>query len=224
MDTMKILLGATVALLFGALIMSWKTAQDGVRNTPAEEMARFKKEIDELRAQQDRLQLEKQLQELRAMPEPQVAPAATPSNAELEALRAEIAARDAALREIEAEKEKAERDATVFRDEAGLVGQIQLEGKDTELRRARQIRDALLIARVSEYVEEEEYGGFVTLDIIMPENVQIGTVLGIRRQTGILGLLKVVDISPEGAIANPMPGFGPIKPERGDELILPPQV
>ncbi len=45
----------------------------------------------------------------------------------------------------------------------------------------------------------------------------------IRRKTGILGQLKVSDVTAEGAIANPLPGFGPIQPKVGDELILPPQ-
>jgi hypothetical protein len=30
-------------------------------------------------------------------------------------------------------------------------------------------------------------------------------------------------VTPEGGIADPMPGFGPIDPMPGDELILPPQ-
>ncbi len=221
MDTMKILLGATVALLLGALIMSWQTAKEGVRNTPEDEIARLHKQVEELRVQQERLQIERQIQELRSAPEPRVA--AAPSDAELDAIRAELAAKDAALREIEAEKEKAERDASVYRDEAGLIGQRNLESGDNELRRARQIRDALLIGRITEYVEDSEYGGgFVTLEVVMPENVHIGTVLGIRRNTGILGRIKVTDVTSEGAIGNLLSGFGGVKPEPGDELILPP--
>ncbi len=219
---MKILLGATVALLLGALIMSWQATKEGVRNTPSDELARLQKQVEELREQQDRLQIEKQLLELRSMPE--AAQPAPPSTTELDAMKAELAAKDAALLEIEAEKEKAERDADVYRDEAGLVGQRTLESGDNELRRARLIRDALLIGRVTEYVEDPEYGGFITLELIMPENVQIGTVLAIRRKTGILGQIKVSDVTPEGAIANPLPGIAQVKPEPGDELILPPQL
>ncbi len=58
----------------------------------------------------------------------------------------------------------------------------------------------------------------------MPEHVQVGTVLAIRRKTGILGQVKITDISAEGAIGSPMPGFGPVEPQSGDELIIPPQV
>ena len=85
------------------------------------------------------------------------------------------------------------------------------------------IAQALLIGRVKEYVEDAQYGGFITFDILMPEQVQVGTILAIRRKTGILGQLKVSDVSAEGGIANPLPGFGPVQPQVGDELILPPQ-
>jgi len=85
------------------------------------------------------------------------------------------------------------------------------------------IAEALLVAKVREYVEDPDYGGFATIDVTMPEQVQPGTILAIRRKTGILGQLKVSDVSAEGAIANPLPGFGPIEPQPGDELILPPQ-
>jgi len=85
------------------------------------------------------------------------------------------------------------------------------------------ISQSLLIGRVKEYVEDPALGGFVTFEVLMPEQVQSGAVVAIRRKTGILGQLKVSDVSAEGAIANPLPGFGPVKPIMGDELILPPQ-
>ena len=161
--------------------------------------------------------MEKQLQQLRAA-EPLLPPPVSLS--ERETLKAELAAKDAALEEIEAEKSKAERDAATFRDEAGELGQRELEKGDNELRRARLIGDALLMGRVIDYAEE---GGFVTFEVLMPESVQAGVTLGIRRKTGIIGLLKVSEISPEGAIANLLPGIGQFKPQPGDELILPPQ-
>ena len=57
----------------------------------------------------------------------------------------------------------------------------------------------------------------------MPEQVQPDTILAIRRKTGILGQLKVTSIEGTEAVASPLPGFGPIQPEAGDELILPPR-
>ena len=179
MDTMKLLLGATVALLLGALAVSWQGMKDGVKNAPSEEIARLKKQIDELRLEQDKLQREKQLQQLRSMPEPETSPSA----AEIEAMKAQLEANNAALAALEAEKQ-ADLDAKLAQDEEGLLSQRDLEKGDTELKRARMIAQALLIGR---------------------------------------GQLKVSDVTPEGGIANPMPGFGPVQPEAGDELILPPQ-
>ena len=216
---MKLLLGATVALLLGALAVSWQGMTNGVKNTSPDEIARLKKQVAELRQEQDNLQREKQLQQLRSMPTP--APAATAS-AEMEAMKAQLESQQAALAQIEADKAAA-RDAKVAQDEEGLLGQRDLENADSELKRARMIGQALLIGRVSEYVEDAQYGGFITFDILMPEQVQVGTVLAIRRKTGILGQLKVSDVTAEGGIANPMPGFGPVQPKVGDELILPPQ-
>ena len=78
MDTMKLLLGATVALLLGALAVSWQGMNNGVKNTSPDEIARLKKQVAELRKEQDNLQLEKQLQQLRAAAAPHPRPQPTP--------------------------------------------------------------------------------------------------------------------------------------------------
>ena len=218
MDTMKLLLGATVALLLGALAVSWQGMTNGVKNTSPDEIARLKKQITELRIEQDKIQLEKQIQQIKAAPQP----VAAPNAAEMEALKAQLEANKLALQAMEMEKASL-RDSEVEMAEEGLLGQRDLEKADVELRRARMIAEALLIGTVKEFVEDAQYGGFITIEVRMPEQVQPGTILAIRRKTGILGQLKVSDVSPEGAIANPIPGFGPVEPQVGDELILPPQ-
>lgn len=217
MDTMKLLLGATIALLLGALAVSWQGMNTGVKNAPADEISRLEKQVTELRAEQDKLQLEKQMQQLQRDPIP------TPSAnaADIEAMKAQMAAGKEAIQRLQDEKDA--RDKKVSQDEEGLGAQREIEGKDPELRRARLISEALLVGRVKEYVEDPAMGGFVTFDVIMPEQVQKSAIVAIRRKTGILGQLKVSDITAEGAIANPLPGFGPAKPQIGDELILPPQ-
>ncbi|MEY3895473.1 MAG: hypothetical protein RLZZ214_992 [Verrucomicrobiota bacterium] len=220
MDTMKLLLGATIALLLGALAVSWQGMNTGVKNTPPDEIARLQKQIKELRAEQDNLKMQRDLQMLRS--EPVQTPAAA-SALELEAMKLQLAQNKRALEEMELLKESEKRDQKVAQDEEGLLAQRGLEGKDGELRRARMISEALLIGRVKEYVEDAQYGGFITFDVLMPEQVQTGVIVAIRRKTGILGQLKVSDVTVEGAIANPLPGFGPLKPQVGDELILPPQ-
>ncbi|MFK7851919.1 MAG: hypothetical protein AB8D78_13165 [Akkermansiaceae bacterium] len=216
---MTILLGATFALLLAAVVLSFQSMNDGVKNASPEELARLRGQIDQLRMEQDRLQLEKQLQEVRSNPVPQVS-----SVSEIEKMKADLAAKEAEIALLAEEKIDAERKAETYRDEAGLIGQMELEKKDNELRRARLIRDALLIGKIQEYVDNPELGGFVTVEVVLPEHVQIGTILAIRRNTGILGRLKITDVTNEGAIGSPMPGFGPIDPEPGDELIIPPQV
>lgn len=217
MDTMKLLLGATIALLLGALAVSWQGMNTGVKNASPDELARIQAQIKELRAEQDKLQMQKNLQILRSEP---LAPS---SNAELEAMKLQVAQNKLALDQLELQKQNEARDAKTADAEELLLDQRKLESKDGELRRARMISDALLMGRVKEYIEDPQYGGFITLEVIMPEQVQIGTILAIRRKTGILGQIKVSDTTSEGAIANPLPGFGEIKPIRGDELILPPQ-
>ena len=218
MDTMKLLLGATIALLLGALAVSWQGMKTGVRNSPPDEIARLEKQVKELRAEQDKLQLEKQMQQLRGTS------VDTPSSsAELEAMKLQVERNKLALEEMEQLKERQQRDKNTARDEEGLEAQIDIESKDVELRRARMISQSLLIGRIREYVESPQGGDFVTFDVVLPEQVQVGATIAIRRKTGILGQLKVSQVEADGAIANPLPGFGPVKPQVGDELILPPQ-
>lgn len=217
-DTMKLLLGATVALLLGALAVSWQGMRRGVENASPDEIARLKKQVTELRQEQDKLELERQLQQLKLN-----TPATPEANAaQLEAVKAEVELNKAKLAQIEAEKaesEKTARNARLAQDEEGLLSQRDLEKGDSELRRARLIGEALLIGRVKEFVAES---GFITFDILMPEQVQNGTVLALRRKTGILGQFTVSDVTPEGGIADLLPGIGRIEPKPGDELILPP--
>ena len=49
-DTMKLLLGATVALLLGALAVSWQGMRRGVENASPDEIARLKKQVTEAEA------------------------------------------------------------------------------------------------------------------------------------------------------------------------------
>jgi hypothetical protein len=216
MDTMKLLLGATIALLLGALAVSWQGMKTGVRNSPAEEIARLEKQVKELRAEQDNLRMQRDIQNLRSTAADPTAPA---TSADVEALKLQLAQNKQALEDAVKEA----RNKKVADEEELLGDQRNLEGKDPEFKRARMISQALLIGKVKEYVEDAALGGFVTFEVLMPEQVQTGTVLAIRRKTGILGQLKVSDVTVEGAIANPLPGFGPVKPAVGDELILPPQ-
>ncbi|MFN5869709.1 MAG: hypothetical protein ACK46A_10355, partial [Akkermansiaceae bacterium] len=75
-----------------------------------------------------------------------------------------------------------------------------------------------------EYLDDPQVGGVAVIEVVMPELVKAGDILAIRRNTGILGKIKITDVSAEGAFGSPMPGFGPVVPQAGDELIIAPQI
>lgn len=214
MDTMKILLGATVALLFGAIVVSWQGMKQGVENASPEEIAKLNQQIAEMRAEVEAIKSQ--------------GPVVVDSGAaaEVEAMKEQLIAAQQEVQMMQAEKDAAkdvELDAKLKQDEEGLIAQKLLESQDGELKRARMIANALLMGKVKEFVEDPEYGGFITFEVVRPNEVQVGAILGIRRNTGILGRFKVSDVSPEGAIANPISGFGSVDAKPGDELIFPPQ-
>jgi len=220
MDTLKILLGATIALLLGALAVSYKnnsgSSGEGAGKT---ELAEMKRQLAEIQLEQDRLQTERErrlLEEVTAKAAAaQPAPQTAPDSAQLEAMKAEIA-------QLQAEKEKSDRNAETSDKEAAFVTGKVTESRDKEARRARVIKDALVMARVREWIQDDNLGGFATIDVVMPENVTPDTVLCVRRNTGILGRLKVGEVTMEGAVANPVGSFGDNPPQPGDELIMEP--
>jgi hypothetical protein len=219
MDTLKILLGATVALLIGALAVAYKDGP-AEKGASKDDVAELKAQIQQLQVEQDRLETERQRRILEeatakvAAEQPAAAPAPAPA-AELAAMQEQIA-------KLEAEKAKAERNADTANNEAAYVAGHVLEQRDNEGRRARMIRDSMLVGRIKEWVDDPQLGGFATIEILMPDMVQPETILCVRRNSGILGRLKVGEMSIEGAIATPMGTFPEAKPQPGDELILDP--
>jgi len=219
MDTTKLLLGTTIALLLAAVVMSWNGMQQGVKNTPSDEYERLRKQINDLREDQDRAAREKLLQQTAAAP---VAPPLV-SNDEREALKQQAKEAKEQLEALQEAKDKAERNAKVSDSENAILTQREMEKKNTAARDTRLINQALLVGKVKEYVEDAQTGGFVTLEVIMPDQVKQNTILALRRNSGILGQLKITSIEGGEAVASPLPGFGTIAPTPGDELILPPR-
>lgn len=215
---MTILLGTTFALLLVAVVLSFQGMKDGMKNTPQDEIARMRSQIEQIRIEQDRISVEKEYREVRSNPVPQTA-----GPSEIEKMKEELSRKEAEIAALAQGKGDAEKKAQTFRDEAGLIGQRELEKGDNELRRARMIRDALLIGKVSTFVANPEVGNFITIEVVLPDHVQAGAILAIRRKTGILGRVKITEVTADGAIASPMPGFGQVDPQAGDELIIPPQ-
>jgi hypothetical protein len=220
MDTTKLLLGTTIALLLAAVVMSWNGMQQGVRNTPADEYERLRKQIDELRADQNRAALEKPLQQTAAAP-PAAAPVATRD--ELEATKQRLKESEEMRAALAEDKAKAERNAKVSDSENMELVRGKLEEKNSLARETRLISQALLVGKVKDYVEDAQTGSFVTLDVVMPDQIQQNTILAIRRNTGILGQLKITSVEGGEAVASLLPGFGTVAPVPGDELILPPR-
>ena len=215
MDTMKFLLGATAALLFGAIVVSWKGMKQGVANAPQEELNQLKQQIADLRKEVKESQKLKESQQQVSAPKVEDLEQKQKLADALAQIEKDKAARDAEL--------NAERDAKLKRDEEGLIAQKMLEKDDDELKRARWISDALVMGKVKEYINDPEVGQYIIIDVLRPEEVQVGNILGIRRKTGILARYKVSSVSPDGAVADPLPGFGSATPEPGDELIVPPR-
>ena len=228
MDTIKILLGATVALLFAAVVLSWSNMKHGVAGASPDELTRVRQQLAELDKESQHLATERELQNLRASNQAatEATTAAKPARSDKMAeLEARLAETEAKLAETETDKGKAQRDAKVAEKEAGLIAQHEIESHDKQLRRARQIKDALLIAKVKQYVENQEVGSFAVIEIERPENVQPGSVLGVRRNTGILGQVKVGEVTGSEAVANPVISSfqgAPVDLKAGDELIIPP--
>lgn len=212
MDTLKILLGATVALLLGALAVFLV----GGGERPDDELAVLRKQLDELKLETQRLKLEKErlgLQEVTT----RTAPSAFVTEAEASAKVREL---EEKMDMLAMDAEAAKADAARAEEEASLLTERYSEDRNKLARRARLINDAMEVAAIAEWVDDPNFGAFATLKVHSPENVQSGTVLAIRRNGGVLGRLKVAEVTIDGALANPVGVFGEVKPQVGDELIL----
>ena len=206
MDTIKIMLGMLVALLVGALAMSWKGFRQEVRDTPKKELAEVQRQIAEIEQQRKLLQEEKERMMLGT-------PLAQKAPAEASAIP-EVAPQDAP-----------ETGAVFDEDVPAQVAAQETPEKPampSAADRAKAIAGAPVVGKITEWVEDPNLGAFATLEVIDPAAVKAGAVLSVRRGTGLLGKLKVNEVAPEGALASPTAVFGDVKPKAGDELIVEP--
>lgn len=212
MDTLKIMLGATIALLLVAVGVSYKGMNQQVRNAPDDEIRDMRRQLLEMEQEGERLKLERERRVLReAAAEPKPTDAVTREDAAVFAER---------LAQLELETEEAKVQADRAEKETDFLLDKRNESKSKDARRVRVINEALRIATVKEWVEDPQFGGFAILDVEREDNVQSGTILAIRRNGGILGKLQVTELGIDGAVANPVTVFGEVKPQPGDELIL----
>lgn len=210
MDTMKVLLGATLGLLVAMVVLAFMN-------------------LDQERSSElERLRLENaQLKANSAMPAPIPAlPATAPETVEtvpdetqkeLQRLKAELAAVNEQARK-RAEAEAAAR--------AEIAAAPEEETEPTSLpdkleKRAFAIKNALLMGTVQTYNEDYNY---VTFQVHREGSIDTGMQLAIRRKTGIVGRIKVTELlGPEG-IADALVGtfFKGVDIQPGDQLIIPP--
>jgi hypothetical protein len=208
MDTIKILLGMTVALLVGALAMSWKNFRQDVRATPKKELAEVHRQIAEIEQQRKLLQEEKD----RMMGAIPLAPKASPP--EGAPAIPEVAAQDVP-----------ETGAVFGEDVPSPQALPETPDKPVAANpedRAKAIAAAPVVAKIKEWVEDPNLGTFVTVQVMDAGAVKAGAVLCVRRGSGILCRLKVSEVDAGEALANPVALFGDVKPKAGDELIVEP--
>lgn len=204
MDTIKFLLAITVALLVGALAMSWKNFRKDVRGTPPKELAEVQRQIAEIELQRKQLQEEKD----RLMQGAPLVPEAAPESPAIPEVAPQDVPETGAVFGDDMPQEE------VVPDEAPAVPGAE--------ERAKAIAAAPVVAKLAEWVEDPQLGAFATLQITDAAVVKAGAVLCVRRGSGILGKLEVSEVTPEGALANAVSVFGEVKPKAGDELILEP--
>lgn len=205
-----------MALLLGALVVFTNRMNDGVKKAPEEDLVAMRRQLTEMEEELRRLQIEKERLALReAASQPASTDLVTRGEAE-----EKVEDLEERLKQLESEAAEAQEDAARAEAEAGFLTERYAEDRNKMARRSRLINDAMLIATIQEWVEDPNFGGFATLSVESPDNVQSGTVLAIRRNGGILGKLRVGEVTIEGAVANPVTRFDEVKPEVGDELIL----
>ena len=223
MNMMSVLLGATGLLLVAALILSFGSMNRDVKDEPSQqEIAALRSEVEVLRAAEGELRLLRhQKSSSTAILSNQSASSIAKANSQ-----AALAAENAILKdELETAKTEAAVQAdqvAIYKDEVEVVTQHQVEANDRSQRQARIIKEALLIATVTEWSPGD---GFAVLSVQRHESAQEGTVLAIRRNTGIIGQLKISSLYNDGAVADPIPGTflgGSLDIKPGDQLIIPP--
>lgn len=246
MNTVRILICATFALLIAALVHTYST-KGGSDN----------KSISELKQELEKVRLENELKRERAAATPiaygqygdpfanpnattptNIPPtdfvnplaAVTPPPAATmvePTLSAEDLARIEALEienaKLKEEQARQETENDMLHQEAGVIQNELLADKQPEAVRAAEIAQALVMARVQIY---DPKSGIIVLDLERPQNLTTGQVLGIRRGSagGIIGRIKLGNIeSAQLGYADPIAESffgGPVDVQVGDEIIV----
>lgn len=207
---MKIIIIATFSLLIAGLIISFQSMKKNEITDPRSlEIERLENRIAQLENAQQQTTTELGIAEvLKQETKLEEQARAQAAQAELERTRQELA---------RLKNENEEKEALIEESKEALAAPIKPNG------RANLIVTALVMARVNEFSAEANIAG---INIEQTGSVNTGDVLGIRRNSGIIGRVMVGRIDMGRAIADPIPGSflnGQIDIQVGDELILPPQ-
>ncbi len=248
MNTITVLLGATGLLLVAAVALSFSAMN---KKADSSEVAGLKAEIAALEEQQRSLNAPAPsllgspnlfvpapvptppLAELAVNPEPNEHPSLSPIP--VNPIAGDIgenpstgdAAKMKALQEELARAKKAH-ETLLAEQEQGLISKPLIGIDRKNQARASTVKAAFLQAKVIEWVPEDVEGGGFAMIEVHRDDLQVGTILGIRRKSGIYGHVEVVHLYPADgqAAANPVRGTFPDggKPtvKLGDELIIPP--
>jgi len=127
-----------------------------------------------------------------------------------------------ALAEAEIKRQADELEQETMAAEKAKIDAEIAENKAPPVTDARLllISQALVMATVNHY---DEASRITLLDLARPQNVTNGQILGIRRkQSGIIGRVKIDRIQNGQAFADPIPEsfFGGVEIRVGDELIV----
>ena len=255
MNLITTLLAATGLLLVVAVVLSVMKMEKG---DDGAEIRKLRAELDLLNAQQFQLTQTPALPASNPLPQPSLASAQSPNpktNTAPDPLESEATSGtaeagsgdspsqpdtasatkdgpDAPTRaQLEEELAKAEQENELLKREAreGLISPSMIKSAKKQKARASTVKQAWLQAKVIEWVAkqpDQQSGGFAIIEL--HRDMPPGTILAIRRQTGIYGRLMVDHIYTDKnqASANPVRGTFPDgeAPEilPGDELIIAP--
>lgn len=213
MNIMKVIIGATFALLIASLFMSIKAMKNAeIRDPAALEIARLEKRQAQLEAAILKSTSNNSQTFTAQLNTPSVIEQAAAKQAdlsELKKVREELA-------ELRKDRDEIEKKAAVIVEDALASHPVKND------RRTNLIQSALVMARITEYDNVNKIAG---IEIERIGNVNTGDILGIRRNSGIIGRLTVGMIDRNQGVADPLPGTfmgGAVDIQLGDELILPP--
>ncbi|MFT5906426.1 MAG: hypothetical protein ACI9E1_002034 [Cryomorphaceae bacterium] len=242
MNTVRILICATFALLIAALVHSYSTKVGG---TKEKSVSQLKEELEKVRLE-NTIKRElaaanplvygqygggtpytPQVITVPSLPTPQV-PLVTFVNPLAPVIHSsadlgEIAILKAENETLKQKQSLQESENNMLQSEAGAIQKELQTRKRPEEDRAAEIAQALVMARVKVY---DPASGIIVLDLLRAQNLVTGQVMGIRRGSagGIIGRIRLGNIaSGEIGYADPIAESffgGPVDVKVGDEIIV----